>query len=58
MNKWYAYLHTNGTVHVKRFFDMGDIDEAGVSPFVANVTSQPFEARDREHAMELAKEAL
>lgn len=32
--EWWAYLHTNGTVQVKRMFDHNDIYEAQQSPFV------------------------
>jgi len=53
MNKWYAYDHVNGELHVKRYFDQGDIDEARKSDFVARVDG-PFEARDRDHAIEIA----
>lgn len=34
---WWGYLHINGTVRVKRFFDPGDTDEAKQSPFVLDV---------------------
>lgn len=55
--KWWGYLHTNGSVQVKRYFDERDIDEALVSPFVSKVT-QPFEAEGRSDAIKQASEKL
>jgi len=37
MNKWWGYIHENGTLHVKRFFGAEDIWEAEASPFVRSV---------------------
>lgn len=52
---WWAYLHTNGNIQVKRYFDKQDIDEAWESPFVKDVYAT-FQADDREEAAELAAE--
>ena len=35
--EWWAYIHENGSLHVKRYFDRGDILEAQASPFVKKV---------------------
>ena len=56
--EWYAYLHENDTVHVKRYMgDHGDIVEARSSPFVQRVTG-PFEAKNRVTAIDIAKARL
>ena len=46
---WYAYLHTNGQLFVKRFFDEHDATDAEQSPFVRRVIG-PFPAETREEA--------
>lgn len=50
---WYAYIHQDGTLHVKRYFGDGDIVEAHDSPFVVSITG-PFHATDHVHASRLA----
>lgn len=55
MTLWWGYLHTNGTIQVKRSFGhpllaQQDIDEALKSPFCKKVFA-PFEALTREHAI-------
>lgn len=57
MNKWWGYLHTNGTVHVKRYFNDHDLDEADESPFVKRVTVA-FEASDRDDALKTVKRII
>lgn len=52
MIKWWAYVHVNGTFHVKRFFSYDDIAEANESSFVAQVYG-PIEADSREKAVEV-----
>ena len=52
--KWWAYEHMEGTVHVKRYFDRRDMQEAMESDFVLCVTG-PFPATDRDDAIEIAK---
>lgn len=54
---WWAYLHTNGSIQVKRFFGRGDMDAASESPFVAMMAG-PFDARDRENAIAIAEARL
>ena len=53
--EWWAYLHTNGTVQVKRYMNELDLEEAMESPFVADVFG-PFEAETRNVAMVIASE--
>lgn len=57
MNKWWGYLHINGSIQVKRYFDQRDTDEAEESPFVDKVV-YPFDAVDRQDALKQAKEIL
>lgn len=54
--KWWGYRHVDGSIHAKRFFENRDIQEADESDFVAATTS-PFEADNREEAIELIIEA-
>jgi hypothetical protein len=45
--EWWAYIHNNGSLHVKRFFGIGDIIEAQSSPFVKKVYGPvPLGSRD------------
>lgn len=55
--QWWGYLHTNGTIQVKRFFDTLDIIEAADSPFVQRTTG-PFNAVDRADAVKIVTERL
>jgi len=58
MLEWYAYKHVNGTLHIKRFLgDMGDIEEARMSPFVAQVVG-PWESETGEEAKRIMHERL
>ena len=50
MNQWWGYIHTSGTVHVKRYFGPLDIREARESDF-CNIVRGPVEAIDREDAI-------
>ena len=52
MNKWWGYLHTNGSIQAKRFFDARDLEDARESPFVAAYLA-PFDAEDRDKALEI-----
>jgi len=54
---WWGYLHINGSIQVKRFFDQLDIDDAEKSPFVEKITSV-FEASNRDEAIRIAKQSL
>jgi len=47
---WWGYLHVNGTVQVKRFFDNRDLIEACESPFVQAVCT-PMPCEDRADAI-------
>lgn len=57
--KWWAYLHSNGRVIVKRWF--GDVkdytDDCKDNPFVVRV-AYPFEAETREDAERIAMQKL
>jgi hypothetical protein len=58
--EWYAYLHVDGGIHVKRYraeLQRGDINEAIESDFVIRVVG-PYEAKDRNDAIKIAKEKL
>ncbi len=48
--KWWGYLHVNGTVHPRRYFDDRDLEEANESSFVSWV-SPAFKATDRLDAI-------
>lgn len=49
-NLWWGYVHTSGSVHVKRYFGPQDIDEAYESPFVKDVFG-PWTCSGREDAL-------
>jgi hypothetical protein len=57
MNQWWGYVHNEGTLHVKRYFDLEDIIEAQGSPFVL-VVAGPWECNDREEALERLKSSV
>lgn len=54
---WWGYLHTAGTIQVKRYFDHLDIEEANESPF-CDIVIGPFEAFDRDDAIKYMNLAL
>lgn len=54
-NLWWGYIHENGTLQVKRFFDARDIEDARESPFV-RVIFPPVQADTREEAVALMEE--
>jgi hypothetical protein len=56
-NLWWGYLHTNGSIQVKRFFDQRDLSEAMESDFV-DQTFGPFQATDRTQALSIIEEKL
>ena len=56
-NLWWGYLHTNGSLQVKRFFDQRDISEANESGFV-DQSCGPFEATGRTEALEIVEAKL
>lgn len=49
-NKWWGYLHVNGSLQVKIYFDRLDIQEAWESPFVDRVAG-PWICEDRAAAL-------
>ena len=57
--QWWAYLHQNGSIIVKRWF--GDVkdytDDCEGNDFVLQVV-QPFTANTREEAEQIAKDRL
>ena len=56
-NQWWGYLHTSGSIQVKRYFDVRDIQEAKDSDFCEKVF-EPFEAHTREDAINHIKKLL
>jgi hypothetical protein len=55
--QWWGYLHTSGTIQIKRYFGPLDIQEANESDFVQRVYG-PFEAADRAEAEKILKTHL
>jgi len=55
--KWWAYIHVNGSIQLKRYFDVRDLTEAAESPFVKDII-QPFDAFDREAALAHVKQVM
>ena len=53
-DKWWGYIHQNGTIQVKRYFGPNDLQDADESPFVKRVF-QPFIADGREAAIKTVK---
>jgi len=54
---WWGYLHNEGSLHVKRFFDRRDLTEAWDSPFVAAVYG-PWPVDNRDGAIKKLEEAI
>jgi hypothetical protein len=54
---WWAYLHTSGSVQIKRYFSDRDFEDADESPFVARRTGE-FAADSWDEAQRRAKELL
>jgi len=50
MNKWWGYLHQNGSLHVKRYFDEEAISEAHESPFCW-IIAGPWECAGHDEAL-------
>ena len=48
--QWWGYLHIDGGLHAKRYFDERDTNEARESPFV-DIAVGPFDATDRDDAL-------
>lgn len=51
---WWGYIHTNGNIQVKPFFEREDVRDAISSPFCAEVFTE-FEADSREDAINYIK---
>lgn len=51
---WYGYMHVSGSIHLKRYNDSGDIDEARESDFVEQVYG-PFAAKTQSEALTILK---
>ena len=56
-NKWWCYLHINGNIQAKRYFDQRDLEDADESPFV-KVRSKPFMASGRKDAIKQFRDSL
>jgi len=60
--QWWGYIHENGSIQVKRYMENESthndqsIQDAKESPFVSHVYG-PFEAKTRDQAIEVLKEA-
>ena len=54
---WWGYLHTSGTIQVKRCFDPRDLEDAYESPFVRFVVA-PFPAEGREDAIRYVEQEM
>lgn len=54
---WWGYLHTSGTLQVKRYFGPLDLQEAYESPFVDKVRG-PWAVVSREEALTKLREEL
>ena len=48
-NMWWGYVHANGSLQVKRYFGVMDLEEAKESPFVKYIV-EPFSAEGRDDA--------
>jgi len=56
-NLWWGYIHSNGSIQVKRFFGQLDIDDANESPFVDRVYG-PWKCATRAEAIAKIKEMI
>lgn len=54
---WWAYRHKSYSIHLKRYFDRRDVDEAYESPFV-DLVIEPFEAESNDEARRIIQEKL
>lgn len=54
---WWGYMHINGHIQVKRYFDIEDIREADSSPFCKE-TFDPFEAENRDEAIRIIQDKI
>jgi hypothetical protein len=56
MFRWWGYRHTSGSIHVRRYFDDGSIEDARESPFCEQVVD-PFECDSRAEAVRIVTTA-
>ena len=54
---WWAYRHKSFSIHLKRYFDRRDVDEAYESPFV-DLVIEPFEAESHDAAWRIVQGEL
>jgi len=54
--QWWGYVHSNGSLQVKRYFGPEDLSEARESPFVSEVHG-PWKVNSREEALEMLKKS-
>ncbi len=50
--RWWGYLHNNGSIHTKRYFDVEDILEAEESSFVKEIMP-PFPTENEKTARKI-----
>lgn len=57
MIQWWGYIHEDGSIHTKRYFDKGDLIEAAESPFVKRIFGPWSESKvsTKEQAIEEMK---
>lgn len=46
---WWGYQHSNGSLHVKRYFSEDQIEDANESPFVQRIFG-PWDVSNRSEA--------
>jgi len=56
-NLWWGYIHTNGSIQVKRYFEPLDLQEARESPFVQSAYG-PWECEGRDDAINKIKSII
>ena len=54
LKRFWAYRHIDGHIHVRRFFDLADVEDAYDSDFVDDVL-EPFQAKNRAEAEGIAR---
>lgn len=55
--KWWGYKNVNGWYNVKRYFNEEEISQAERTATIQEV-SDPFEAKDRDEAMQIIKQLI
>lgn len=54
---WWGYYHINGSIQVKRYFNIKDIINASKSAFVKS-TIGPFRSCSREEALRIVRKNI